>query len=528
MAIKGGQILHVAGGPSATFVVDRIQSGGVTGVNTNEERIEELGNYEAIGTIRDIPDLTFEIESYDVTTEVESLLIGGSNAEATGSRFDPRDAIPIDILSPFKASGSYSIAGGVAVPFLTLESLSYNMSLTDPATMSVGLRGDSVFMTNGSVFYETFSGDNSTTVFNFTNGPAYKSTISGDDYYALSVQYNDGTGWKRQRLGTDFTNTNAAVTFLTAPVTGTDNIKVVYASGTATTYGTNVHNTIDPIAVRGRDISVRIGDTASPVAAQGTLTLVANPTDGDTMTVGSKTYTFEASLTDVDGNIQIGASQADTEANIVAAFDLSGTAGTDYAASMTAHPSVDISAFAAGVATLTAHTPGAGGNSIATTETFTDVGNVFDAATLGTTTAGVGGWSSWLGVQSANVDWSVSLERDEEFDNPQVISQDYDIPETTGTVTMKPLDVDALFSQIQAVMGITGTDVVNATQEPAAIQFQIRISDPSTGNTMKTLYVPDAKFNAPALQGQVGSKLETDFSFTSESGVLEVYKGDQV
>lgn len=528
MAIKGGQILHVAGGPSGTFVVDRIQSGGVTGVNTNEDRIEELGNYDAIGTIRDIPDLTFEIESYDVTTEMESLLTGGSNAEAAGSRFELTDGIPLDILSPFKASGTYAIAGGVAIPFLTLESVSYSMSITDPATMSISMRGDSVFYTSGSVFYETFNGDNSTTVFNFTNGPAYQSVISGDSYYALSVQVNDGTGWKRQRLGTDFTNTNAGVTFLTAPATGTNNIKVVYASGTATTYGTNVHNSVDPIAVRGRDISVRIGDTASPVAAQGTLTMDTNPTDGDTMTVGSRTYTFEASLTDVDGNIQIGGTLADTKANLVAAFDLSGTAGTDYAASMTAHPSVDIAAFVGDDAVLTAHTPGAAGNSIATTETFTAVTNVFDAATLGTTTSGSGGWSSWLGVQAANVDWSVSLERDEEFDNPQVVAQDFDTPETTGAVTMKAQDVDALFSQIQAIAGVTGTDVVNATQEPAAVQFQIRISDPDTGNTVKTLYVPDAKWNVPAIQGAVGSKLETEFTFTSESGKLEIYKGDQV
>ena len=35
MSIKGGQILHVAGGPAALFVVDRIQTGGVTGINVN-------------------------------------------------------------------------------------------------------------------------------------------------------------------------------------------------------------------------------------------------------------------------------------------------------------------------------------------------------------------------------------------------------------------------------------------------------------------------------------------------------------
>lgn len=124
------------------------------------------------------------------------------------------------------------------------------------------------------------------------------------------------------------------------------------------------------------------------VAAQGTLTMDTNPTDGDTMTVDSKVYTFQSTLTDSDGNIQIGGTLADTKSNLVEAFDLSGTAGTDYAASMTAHPTVNIAAFVADDAVLTAKTAGTAGNSIATTETFTAGTNVFDAATLGTTLAG--------------------------------------------------------------------------------------------------------------------------------------------
>ena len=56
---------------------------------------------------------------------------------------------------------------------------------------------------------------------------------------------------------------------------------------------------------------------------------------------------------------------------------------------MTVHPTVEAaSAFVGTALVLTAKSPGASGNSIATTETFTAGGNVFDGATLGTTTAG--------------------------------------------------------------------------------------------------------------------------------------------
>ena len=396
MAIKGGQILHVTG--TGGFVIDRIQTGGVTGINVNEERIEELGNVEAIGTLRDIPDLTFEIESYDVSTELESILTGGINDEADTTVFNLADNVPINVLSPFKASGAFTVDGGVIVPFLSLESMSYSFTLGDPATMTATMRGDSVFYVPGSVFEETFDGDTTAGPFSFTATPAYKSTIGGDDYYALSVDV-DGV---RQRLGVDYTNTATGITFLAGsfPAVGTDNIRVVHGAGTASTYNQAVHEdtTVKPAGIRGRDTYVRLGD-------------------------GASTYT------------------------------------------------------------------------------------------------------EWLGVQSGNIDWSVSLERDEEFGNPQIVSQDFDTPEVTGSITMKPVNVNALMAQIQAVAGITGTDIANATEDPPELEVEIKTVD-SAGDTTKTWLVENSKFTMPALQGSVGSKLEPDFAFTSADGVLQVIKGD--
>lgn len=393
MAIKGGQILHIAGGDGAGgFIVDRIQTGGLTGINVNETRLEELGNYEAIGTIRDIPDLTFELESYDTTTELESILTGGDNTEVAGTLFDLALFKPINILSPFKTSGVFTVDdGGVIVPHLSLESMSYNFSLTDPATMNASLRGDSVFYVPGVPYEQRFNGDALENTFAFTNGPAYKSAIGGVDYYGLSVTVNG----VKQRLGVDYTNTAASIVFTTPPPVGTGNVVVCYGSGVQATYNQGVHiGTGSPAGVRGRDIQVQLAA------------------------------------------------------------------------------------------------------------------------------------SDWLGVQSASIDWSVTLERDEEFNNPFVVGQDYDTPEVSGTISVKPSDVAALFAQIQAAAGLTSTDIVNATQDPPELNLEIIVKDPADGTTMKTFIIPDAKFTPPALQGSVGSKLETDFAFTSASGTLNIYKED--
>jgi hypothetical protein len=59
----------------------------------------------------------------------------------------------------------------------------------------------------------------------------------------------------------------------------------------------------------------------------------------ETVTIAGKVYTYQDTLTDVDGNVHVGASDDATIDNLVAAINLSGgVAGTDYAASMTINP----------------------------------------------------------------------------------------------------------------------------------------------------------------------------------------------
>jgi len=124
-----------------------------------------------------------------------------------------------------------------------------------------------------------------------------------------------------------------------------------------------------------------------PGKSQGTLTLDTIPIAGDTMTIGVtggvKVYTFRALVDwDANGEIAIGTTLAATQANIVAAIN--GTDGIN-----TAHTQVTAETFNdENKSIITAIDPGTAGDTIATTETFTAGTNVFDAATLGTTSAG--------------------------------------------------------------------------------------------------------------------------------------------
>lgn len=108
------------------------------------------------------------------------------------------------------------------------------------------------------------------------------------------------------------------------------------------------------------------------VAATGVLTGTSNFADTETVTIDTKVYTFQTTLTNVDGNIQIGGSLAASLQNLFDAINLTGTPGTQYAASMTLHPTVTATANDATTLTVTAKAAGTFGNTIATTETATN------------------------------------------------------------------------------------------------------------------------------------------------------------
>lgn len=169
-----------------------------------------------------------------------------------------------------------------------------------------------------------------------------------------------------------------------AAATGTLTIDGVVIDGERITLGARVYEftTKDDASIdAGADVAVDI--SASATKAQGTLTVDTQPTAGDTMTIGGKTYTFVATgEANRDGEIPLGANVAATQPLIVAAINGSDSVNT-------AHPLVTAAAFAGNDCVITAIAGGTAGNTIATAETYTAGTNVFDAAKLGTTTAGV-------------------------------------------------------------------------------------------------------------------------------------------
>ena len=398
MAIKAGQILHDAHG----FVIDRIQTGGVGNLTIPEEKVYELGNFQTVATVRDIPDLSFDLESLDVSTEIESLLLYLDPTTAVeGDEFDFGKAVPMDIISPFKAAqNNYSVIRGVIVPYLTLESATYRFGMQANATEQFTLRGDSIYYTPGAPYYEEYTHDGIEDSYALAH-TAIPYHEAGETVHVLALcVVNPDNTYERLFYGEDYTDTSTGFTLLD-PTSIPDEAKLraVYGSTTAAEYPQTVHQGVNvkPAAVRGKDIDVYLGDE--------------------------------------DG--------------------------------------------------------------------------VF---------------TRWTSVQSFEVTRRVNLEADDEFGNHHHVSQDYDTADVTGNVVVRPRTPDDLFAKINQIANVPSNEVVGL-HSSIGLPVELRVRDPETGVLLKTLYVPDARFLVPSIQGRVQQKTEVTFNFTSDGGTLLVYKG---
>lgn len=163
-------------------------------------------------------------------------------------------------------------------------------------------------------------------------------------------------------------------------------------------------------SVVGRDSAGQIRlatyETAGGVSATGTLTLTANVTAGDTMTIGGKVYTFRSALTDggLPNEILISAVDASgTIDNMIAAINEAAGEGTLYGNGTEQNEYASAAAGAGDTMTLTAREIGTAGNDVALTETFTGGGNVFSATPMSGGTDFTGDGIKAMGITTCAV-----------------------------------------------------------------------------------------------------------------------------
>lgn len=107
-----------------------------------------------------------------------------------------------------------------------------------------------------------------------------------------------------------------------------------------------------------------LANTVEGTAASGTLAFAANPTDGDTITIGATVYRFKTDMVQAN-DIKLGDDVAATLSSLEKTINGEGDEGVDYYLNTTSPLSEVIATLADTTLTLTASVEGIDGNSIA-------------------------------------------------------------------------------------------------------------------------------------------------------------------
>lgn len=109
---------------------------------------------------------------------------------------------------------------------------------------------------------------------------------------------------------------------------------------------------------------ILLANTIAGAAATGSLAFTANPTDGDTVTIGSVVYRFKDTLAQAN-DIKIGTAVANTLESLEKTINGEGEEGIDYFAGTTTPLSIVTASVSSQTLNLTATEAGIAGNSIA-------------------------------------------------------------------------------------------------------------------------------------------------------------------
>lgn len=233
----------------------------------------------------------------------------------------------------------------------------------------------------------------------------------------------------------------------------------------------------------------------SAVRAYGTLTSdLSNPSAGDTVTIGNRTFTFVSAFSSeptVADEIMIGVDADTTLGNLKAGINGTGTAGIEYSEGTVAHTQVTCGNVTAHAVTITAKLYGTAGNAYASTETGSHLS--WGAATLG---GGVRATETITFAGAANTMYFLNISTVEQV--AMAVNANVGFIHNTHAAAGKPIGTRGIGLQTNngfagnVVITITYPDSLTAhsTANAPAVAVVRVMSDPGLGD-LKILFVGD-------------------------------------
>lgn len=270
--------------------------------------------------------------------------------------------------------------------------------------------------------------------------------------------------------------------------------------------------------------------TSNATAAAATLTLTPDfapdIADGDVVEIGGVYYSFESGTIDAgDGTVgtpykvDIGANDAGSLVNLVAAINASGVSGTTYSAGLVANSYVTGVVDSGTEITVTAKVSGLVGNDITVTETAADLawsgpnlmegGTGVDLASLGL----VPGEWIWIGDAGTGEDF-VNAENNG-WARVKVIGADYlELDKTSDTMVVETgtgLTIRLYFGRVLK----NEADHADIIRRSYQLERTLGAPDDSSPNALQSEYLVGSVPNTVTFNFQTAEKITVDLAFVA-------------
>jgi hypothetical protein len=129
------------------------------------------------------------------------------------------------------------------------------------------------------------------------------------------------------------------------------------------------------------------------------------------------------------------------------------------------------------------------------------------------------------GIQSLEMEATVDGEVERELGTEDIVGRVVNGTDCNGTLTYRPRDADAFFQTLERITGVDQAEVYGWFNENT-VQLDIVIENPKNpGTAIKTIQVPDAKFQPPGTPARVNSPTDFSVQFESVTGTFKEIKG---
>lgn len=251
LAIPSKEVALTIVGSRDAFIASRIQNTSIdTDIPTTD--VDELGNPQHAGTVKDLPTISLTFSAFDVGVKVISALSGTDPTSYPGAGVDVSALSEIDVIYYIKSATIEDYVKSLHARRLNVESFTYSYSVDGEATEDYTASGsEKRWFKNDVIVQKEVTG---TTSFTLDETPIQLR----NDNYCLSV-IMDGEYLLESTDALVTGEYSVAGTTVTTFDTRVNQVILVYHANPAGTAWSDVSDSDMPAAIKGKDIPIYIG-----------------------------------------------------------------------------------------------------------------------------------------------------------------------------------------------------------------------------------------------------------------------------